>query len=179
MRSVDSSIVLTTNRGRHNCVPQGWWKEKLGFISVYTDKFIDITKVTSKSYSPLWCFDFRSFYLETLWHCDIAISLMHRGQYSTKLMTIFDNSQILLSGSNAIRCAGPSTRKGIALSVLGECCCINSTAPPPPTPHPHPSGQYDRYFVDDIFRCISLKEKFYILIEISLKFVPRGPILFR
>ena len=112
-------------------------------------EIIDLTKVTSKSYSPLWCFDcnfvfhryFRSFYLETLWHCDTAISLMHRGQYSTKLLTIFDNSQILLSGSNAIRCAGPSTRKGIALSVLGECCCINSTAPPPPhppTPTPTP-----------------------------------------
>ena len=121
---------------------RGGETEKLGFSSVYTDKFIDLTKVTSKSYSPLWCFDcnfvfhwyFRSFYLETLWHCDTAISLMHRGQYSTKLLTIFDNSQILLSGSNAIRCAGPSTRKGIALSVLGECCCINSTAPPPPTP---------------------------------------------
>ena len=29
---------------------------------------------------------------------------------------------------------------------------------------------------DDIFRCIFMKEKFCILIEISLKFVPRGQI---
>ena len=29
---------------------------------------------------------------------------------------------------------------------------------------------------DNIFKCISLNEKFYILIKISLKFVPKGPI---
>ena len=29
---------------------------------------------------------------------------------------------------------------------------------------------------DDIFRCIFVNEKFCILIEISLKFVPKGPI---
>ena len=29
-------------------------------------------------------------------------------------------------------------------------------------------------FAGDIFRCIFMKEKFCILIEISLKFVPRG-----
>ena len=29
---------------------------------------------------------------------------------------------------------------------------------------------------NDIFRCIFVNEKCYILIEISLKFVPKGPI---
>ena len=29
---------------------------------------------------------------------------------------------------------------------------------------------------DNIFKCISLNEKLYILIKISLKFVPKGPI---
>ena len=29
---------------------------------------------------------------------------------------------------------------------------------------------------DDIFKCIFLNEKFFILIKISLKFVPRGRI---
>ena len=29
---------------------------------------------------------------------------------------------------------------------------------------------------DDIFRCIFVNEKFIILIKISLKFVPKGPI---
>ena len=29
---------------------------------------------------------------------------------------------------------------------------------------------------DDIFKCASVNEKFYILIEICLKFVPLGPI---
>ena len=31
-------------------------------------------------------------------------------------------------------------------------------------------------FADDIFRCIFVTEKFSILIKISLKFVPYGPI---
>ena len=29
---------------------------------------------------------------------------------------------------------------------------------------------------DDFFNCILLNEKFYTLIQISLKFVPKGPI---
>ena len=39
-----------------------------------------------------------------------------------------------------------------------------------------PTGQYGRHFTDDIFRCIFVNEKFCILIKISLKFVPKGPI---
>ena len=39
-----------------------------------------------------------------------------------------------------------------------------------------PPGQNSRHFADDIFRCVFVNEKFYILIEISLKFVPKGPI---
>ena len=36
--------------------------------------------------------------------------------------------------------------------------------------------QNGRHFPDDIFKCISLNENLWILIEISLNFVPRGPI---
>ena len=39
-----------------------------------------------------------------------------------------------------------------------------------------PPGQNGRHFADDILRCIFLNETFYILINISLKFVPKGPI---
>ena len=39
-----------------------------------------------------------------------------------------------------------------------------------------PSGQNGRYFADDIFKCIFINEKFCILIQISMKFVPKGPI---
>ena len=39
-----------------------------------------------------------------------------------------------------------------------------------------PPGQNGRHFPDDIFRRIFVNEKFCILIEISLKFVPKGPI---
>ena len=38
------------------------------------------------------------------------------------------------------------------------------------------AGQNDRHLADDIFRCIFANEKFCILIKISLKFVPKGPI---
>ena len=33
-----------------------------------------------------------------------------------------------------------------------------------------------RHFPDDIFKCIFLNENVWILIEISLKFVPKGPV---
>ena len=36
--------------------------------------------------------------------------------------------------------------------------------------------QDGRHFPDDIFNCIFLNEKVWILIKISLKFVPKGPI---
>ena len=37
-------------------------------------------------------------------------------------------------------------------------------------------GQNGRLFTDDIFICIFVNERFCILIRISLKFVPKGPI---
>ena len=39
-----------------------------------------------------------------------------------------------------------------------------------------PPGQNVRRFTDDIFRCIFVNENICILIKISLKFVPKGPI---
>ena len=39
-----------------------------------------------------------------------------------------------------------------------------------------PPEQNGCHFADDIFRCIFLNETFYILIKISLKFVPKGQI---
>ena len=39
-----------------------------------------------------------------------------------------------------------------------------------------PPWQNDCHFVDDIIECIFTNEKFRILIQISLKFVPKGPI---
>ena len=39
-----------------------------------------------------------------------------------------------------------------------------------------PPGQNGRHFADDIFRCIFMNEKFCILIKMSLKFVPKGPV---
>ena len=39
-----------------------------------------------------------------------------------------------------------------------------------------PPEQNGRHLANDIFKCIFLNEKFCILIKISLKFVPEGPI---
>ena len=39
-----------------------------------------------------------------------------------------------------------------------------------------PPGQDGRHFADDIFNCILLNENVWILVKISLKFVPKGPI---
>ena len=40
----------------------------------------------------------------------------------------------------------------------------------------YPPGQNGRHFADNIFRCIFVHVKICILIKISLKFVPKGPI---
>ena len=40
----------------------------------------------------------------------------------------------------------------------------------------YPPGQDVRHFADDIFRRTFMNEKFCILIKISVKFVPKGPI---
>ena len=47
------------------------------------------------------------------------------------------------------------------------------TPPPPPPPPPWQNG---RHFADAIFWCIFVNEKFYVLIKISVKFVPTCPI---
>ena len=39
-----------------------------------------------------------------------------------------------------------------------------------------PHGQNGRLCADDIFKCILMNRKFCILIQISLKFIPKGPI---
>ena len=39
-----------------------------------------------------------------------------------------------------------------------------------------PPGQNGRHFADDSFKRNFMNEKFFISIQISLKFVPRGPI---
>ena len=39
-----------------------------------------------------------------------------------------------------------------------------------------PPGQYGRHFPDDVLKCIFLNEEMCILIQISSKFVPKGPI---
>ena len=39
-----------------------------------------------------------------------------------------------------------------------------------------PPGQNGRHFAGDIFKCVSMNEKFCMFIKISLKFIPKCPI---
>ena len=39
-----------------------------------------------------------------------------------------------------------------------------------------PPGRNDHHFRDDIFKCIFVNKEFWIGIQMSLKFVPKGPI---
>ena len=42
----------------------------------------------------------------------------------------------------------------------------------------HPPGQNGHHFADNIFKCIFLEDNVLILIKISLKFIPTGPITY-
>ena len=55
----------------------------------------------------------------------------------------------------------------IVFHYLDWCCHIVNSSPP---------EQNGCHFTNNIFRCIFVYEKFSILIKISLKFVPKGPI---
>ena len=57
-----------------------------------------------------------------------------------------------------------------------HCCCVSSTTVGLDWFNSTHPGQYGRQFADDIFKCIFFNEKFCILLQISLKFVPKCPI---
>ena len=58
-------------------------------------------------------------------------------------------------------------RKGQFLYRMGSTKYLVNTLRP---------RQNGGYFADNILKCIFVKENVWILIEISLKFVPKGPI---
>ena len=62
----------------------------------------------------------------------------------------------------------------ICLTGSGLVCIWNSTETRSLTYCP--PEQNGHHFTDDISRCIFVNENFYILIKISLKFVPKGQI---
>ena len=59
--------------------------------------------------------------------------------------------------------AQPSIYASVNEAIIGS---INSSTP----------GQNGSHFADNTFRCISMNENVCIMIEISLKFVPKGPV---
>ena len=61
----------------------------------------------------------------------------------------------------------------LKVEFCNSCYGLNSWAHPVNTLRPRQNG---RHFADDILKCIFLNENVWIPIEISLKFVPKGPI---
>ena len=62
------------------------------------------------------------------------------------------------------------------LDARTSACTMMTKFRYPPGLNSSPPGKNGRHFADDIFKCIFVNEKFCILITISLKFVPKGPI---
>ena len=60
----------------------------------------------------------------------------------------------------------------MAFNRAGDICNKQLTDPV----NSSPLDKNGHHFIDDIFRCIFVNEKFCILIKISLKFVPKGSI---
>ena len=58
------------------------------------------------------------------------------------------------------------SRETIGADLVGQSWSINTLRP----------RQNGRHFADDVFKCIFLNENVWILLKISLKFVPQGPI---
>ena len=73
---------------------------------------------------------------------------------------------ITIPGKTAFTLNQPTSYFLLMLLVTQEIKNINSSPP----------GQNGRHFADDIFRWNFVNEKFCILTQISLKFVPKGPI---
>ena len=53
------------------------------------------------------------------------------------------------------------------------CLGLNVLRVDGPLLNSYPHGHNGRHFPDDIFECIFMNEKFGILIQLSLKFVPK------
>ena len=62
---------------------------------------------------------------------------------------------------------GPSTPPSYSVMDLGQLFSVNTLRP----------RQHGRHFPDDLYKCIFLNENEWISINISPKFVPKGPII--
>ena len=84
----------------------------------------------------------------------------------TRKIFPFDDVIIMQKSAPKIKFVSRIYLERLILELHTESGSVNSTSP----------GQNGRHFADDILWCIFVNENFYILIKISLKFVPKGPI---
>ena len=98
----------------------------------------------------------------------------HPNRANIVVSTCFNT--ILFTLSNATNCL-----KWPWIQTKMQCTTSAGSKPPPPPPPPpppnptHPPKQNGRNFPDDIFKSIFFNEIVRIAIEISLKFVSKGP----
>ena len=97
---------------------------------------------------------FVSYAIEDWWFVEQMLESMEGDPHNLKLCI---DLRDMLAGGN---------HNTITAEVLQNRWEVNSCPP----------GQNGRHVADDIFRCIFMNEKFCILIEISLKFIPKGPV---
>ena len=90
----------------------------------------------------------------------VALAGMNRAWHSGDHYWDYHSGALYLNQVTAIHFEGIVRRKHMTEYQ------VNSSSP----------GQNGRLFTDDSFKCIFLNEKFRILIEISLKCIPKGQI---
>ena len=98
------------------------------------------------------------------WACGFEQSFIQNFIYCEVVPVISRSRNCIIWEVRQVKICGNIEPCPHASIVLRE--CINS----------YPPGQNGCHFTDDIFKCIFVNGKFCILIKISLKCVPKGPI---
>ena len=115
-------------------------------------------------WSPEEKYNFNGTRYYPLWkhrqHLDVFLKCIMKGTY------LIRKQKVIMTKSITWTCA---VTKVFNDSVSITVCYLSHFNSSPP-------GQSSSHFADNIVNCIFINEKFCILIQISLKFVPTGPI---
>ena len=128
----------------------GWKEGIFDVISVYIFSYPKLVLTITQKHS---------WYERIYWYQELHISprWLQKAPWPHGGSTITNLSQTVDTRSNIKRHQSPQLTIDPAFNTL----------------RPRQNG---RHFVDDVFKCIFLNENMWILLKISLKFVPKGPI---
>ena len=140
--------------GWHHPFVIGWSKYRLGLPSA------------PLNYGLMW-----PVWIPTVWQAPVTVSLhCPNGRQLPAVRAVQWDCERVTNPSNTVSRLARASLEGFIvvnqLEIVVARVYVNSSSP----------GQNGRHFADDIFSCIFVNEKFCILIKISLKFVPKGPI---